>query len=173
MYHRYIQAMYTHTHMYICTIACRPSPSCSPPRPPPGSHPLRTPARSGGRCRVAVGVEEGEREWWVSAGEGEGEREDGQNGRSPTSRRITVSRRTLCASISLLRLPLLRGTAKTRGHRELGNCWRTCCAFVEASTTSGSGWTRGKNGSLFDLVIHNFLISMIGRRWMKANFSPF
>lgn len=121
---RYIQAMYTHTHMYICTIACRPSPSCSPPRPPPGSHPLRTPARSGGRCRVAVGVEEGEgeREWWVSAGEGEGEREDGQNGRSPTSRRITVSRRTFCASISLLRLPLLRGTAKIRGHRELGNC---------------------------------------------------
>lgn len=130
---RYIQAMYTHTHMYICTIACRPSPSCSPPRPPPGSHPLRTPARSGGRCRVAVGVEEGEgeREWWVSAGEGEGEREDGQNGRSPTSRRITVSRRTLCASISLLTSPSRNGedSRTSRAGELLKNLLCFCGSF--------------------------------------------
>lgn len=54
-----------------------------------------------------------------------------------------------------------------------GELLKNLLCFVEASTTSGSGWTRGKNGSLFDLVIHNFLISMIGRRWVKANFSPF
>lgn len=40
----------------------------------PGSHPLRTPARSGGRCRVVVGVERGRGRQRVV--EGEGERED-------------------------------------------------------------------------------------------------
>lgn len=135
--------IYIYIDIYICTIACRPSPSFSPPRPPLDLTLFVHQHALGAVAGWLWGWKEGEggREWW----RGRVSERTRQNGRSPTSRRITVSRRIRFhpSSYSFERRRWQRLSKDVRARNLLCFC---------ASSTSGTPWFRSggeRKGSEF------------------------